>query len=214
MMEREKDDENTDFVRILVNDVQQALNIARNSNEQANRRNLIRTIMSATEGISWDFRNHVRSILKDVDQIPPLIDQAFDELTYSVNERGRLVEQQRFIAVTAMIRLTVNVAKMFCPDLQVDFGGDGWVSFKKAIKIRNRITHPKSTLDLSVSDQDIETAQSGFFWFIEMTGDVMEAMVQQQRLDVDALRQILERLKAGDHEMTALYQSTFTDIHD
>lgn len=213
-MEQQKETSDADFIRILAADVQHALNLAKNSNRQADRRNLIRTIISATEGISWDCRNHVRSIMKEVDQIPPLLDLAFSELTYSVNERGILVEQPRFITMTAMIRLTVNVAKIFSPDLQVDFGNGGWEALKKAIEIRNRIIHPKSVQDLDISEEDIETAQSGFFWFITVAGDVMEATTQTLRLRATLFRQILEKLKAGDPETIALYHSTYADIHD
>lgn len=213
-MTRQAETAGFDFIRVLADDVQHALNLARDSNEQADRRNLIRTIISATEGISWDCRDYVRSILREVGQIPPLLELAFDELTYFVSERGQLITQPRFVSTTSMIRLTVNVAQMLGSDLQVDFGNGGWDSLKKAIAIRNRITHPKSLDDLIVSDIDVETAQSGFFWFIGVSGDVMEAVTEKFRLHADLCRQFLEKLKAGDPETVALYQSSLTDIRD
>ncbi|MEO8724327.1 MAG: hypothetical protein ABI395_12575 [Sphingobium sp.] len=203
-----------DFIRILVNDVQHALNLARNSNEQTDKRNLIRTIISAIEGLSWHCRNHIQAIIKDIDHIPPFIELAFSETTYSINAHGILVQQPRFIPMTTMIRFLVNVAKTFCPDLNIDFGSEGWDNLKKATAIRNRITHPKSVQDLEISDQDIDIANMGFFWFLDITGDVMESMMHQLRVDTDLLRQILKELNEGDLETIALYHSVLTDIHD
>lgn len=210
-MQKWDDSERRNFLQILAGDVQHALSQARESGEQADKRNLIRAIISAAEGVSWDCRNHVHSILKDFGQTTALLDLAFAELTYSVSERGLLIEQPRFISITAMIRLTVNVAKAMCPQLHVDFGSAGWSRLKKAISIRNRITHPKQMSDLTVSEDDIEAALSGFFWLLAVSGDIMEASLREARRHADLAREIIEKLKSGDPETLALYHQSLDD---
>ena len=105
-----------------------------------------------------------------------------------------------------MIRLTVNIAKIICPDLEVDFGDGGWEALKKAILVRNRITHPKCIGDMHVSDSDVETAQAGFFWLFDMAVHVMEQTLHEHRIDFEILKQIVDDLSAGDPETLALYQ--------
>ena len=43
---------------------------------------------------------------------------------------------------------------------------EGWQEFQDAIKIRNRITHPKTKDDLSVSQEDYDTVIRGLQWFV------------------------------------------------
>jgi len=35
------------------------------------------------------------------------------------------------------------------------------------LKIRHRITHPKATSDVDVSDDELQTVEQAHFWFIE-----------------------------------------------
>ncbi len=43
---------------------------------------------------------------------------------------------------------------------------EGWDEFVKAIKVRNRVTHPKSFKDLEILDQEYESIIKAFQWMI------------------------------------------------
>jgi hypothetical protein len=47
---------------------------------------------------------------------------------------------------------------------ELDVGGSEWQSFLEAIKVRNRITHPKKTADLVVSQDDLKNVIKTFEW--------------------------------------------------
>jgi len=52
--------------------------------------------------------------------------------------------------------------------------GSGWAAFLKAIKIRNRITHPKTEEDIAISKDDFELVNEGIWWAFETIFKILE----------------------------------------
>lgn len=48
-----------------------------------------------------------------------------------------------------------------------DFGNQGWTLLRRSLDLRHRITHPKITADLIISDGELDIHRSGFAWFLE-----------------------------------------------
>jgi hypothetical protein len=199
------------FLRILVEDV--IILIERHDIDptQANKRDLIRTIFAAIEGLSWSYREDVRSNANTIDPLPPLMELAFTETSYFVSEKGHVQEQTRFISMPAMIRLTSRVAEQICPELKIDFGVTGWTDLQLAIQVRNRLTHPKKISDLQVSKGDIEISQSALLWFLTLTNDVLEATLSVSKQYLSEFQLIAEKLKAGDEEILEQYRAVLMD---
>jgi hypothetical protein len=202
------------FLRILVEDV--IISTERHDIDptQANKRDLIRTIFAAIEGLSWSYREKVRSVANDIDPLSPIQKLALAEKTYSVDEQGKIQAQTRFISIPAMIRLTTRLVEQFCPALKVDFDVAGWADLKQAIKVRNRITHPKSLSDLDVSSADVAFSQSGLFWFLGLVGDVMAVMLSAQTEYLADFRHLTNLLASGDETALAEYRAVLTAQQD
>ena len=47
-------------------------------------------------------------------------------------------------------------AETFGLPLTIDKGGKNWQCYTRALKIRDRITHPKNINDIEITDEDIE----------------------------------------------------------
>ncbi|KFG89166.1 hypothetical protein BV98_002993 [Sphingobium herbicidovorans NBRC 16415] len=203
-----------DLLKMLAGDVQWALDHLAQSDTQTARRNLIRCLVSAAEGMSWTYRMNIMSMARHFDEANPLIEMAFAEASYAVTENGVIVEQARHISLTAMIRLTTRVAQTFCPEVKVDFGVAGWSALKKAISVRNRITHPKQPEDLLLSDDEIEAAKAGFFWFSDMAMGVMEAAIKTFAADVRLAKDLIEKYKSGDPDTLALFKRAHQGLDD
>lgn len=45
------------------------------------------------------------------------------------------------------------------------FADNGWNDFKKAIRIRNRITHPKTESDVEISEKEMKLIENASVWF-------------------------------------------------
>ena len=85
------------FDAILLHDVIDGLRRVRQDPSQGVRRDLIRTMFAAIEGSALGYRQHVCSIARSIDELSPLMDMAFSETTYFVNETGKL-EPQTFLS--------------------------------------------------------------------------------------------------------------------
>lgn len=154
----------------------------------------------------------VLAIAKELEAATPLMEMAFAEASYAVSGKGEIVEQARYISLTAMVRLVTNVAISFCPELDVDFGNVGWEKLKLAIDARNRVTHPKAEADLAVSDAEIEAAKTGFFWFLDLTANVLEHAVRHLHSHAALARELVNELIAGDPDALALYQRVHREM--
>jgi hypothetical protein len=196
-----------DFLGILMHDVLLSIQRRDVDDAQATRRDLIRTMFAAIEGASWEYREHVRSVAADLDSLPPLVEMALSEKTYRVAENGEIDEQVRYVSMPAMIRLTTRLAESICPGFEFDFKNDGWVNFKTSIKIRNRITHPKRTNDLEITDDEIAICQSAFFWIIHLTRYFMELTALELSHHTKHFKQFVDKLIAGDQTALAQYQA-------
>ena len=65
-------------------------------------------------------------------------------------------------------------------DLSLD-RDPGWHSFRMALTIRNRITHPKHIHDMIVSDEEIFHVMKAFYWFTEKTRALQDIFLSYVR---------------------------------
>lgn len=202
------------FIRILLFDVMDAMERHDSAQTQSGKRDLIRTGFAAIEGISWIFREHVTEAARAMSQLEPTEEAALSETSYQVNDQGRIAEQARYLPLMAAIRLTARIAEKLAPNVEIDFSGQNWTHLKEAIRIRNRITHPKGRADLILSDQDIRISIGALFWLLAETTRVMDAANLSFRDYVGQLREILERLKMGDSAMLAAYEAAARSIQN
>lgn len=195
------------FLMILVQDVILSLNRHDIEPIQSNKRDLVRAIFAAIEGLSWSYREDIRMTASVVDPLSPIQEMALAEKSYSIDEQGKIKEQTRFISIPAMIRLTTRIAETVCPELKIDFGVPGWTDLKQAIKVRNRITHPKSLSDLQVSMADLVISQSGLFWFLDLIENVSGATLNASTRYLKDLRNLTDLLISGDEAALTQYRA-------
>jgi hypothetical protein len=204
------------FIRHLVEDVIAARQRLKYSETQTARRDVIRASIAAVEGAVWVGREHVRSALADLEKLAPVADLALRERTYFVSRDGVVKEQERSFPLLTAVRLIVDQAEIICPGLAVDFSAAGWSHLRQAIKIRNRITHPKPRVDLSITDQDLSIAASALSWLLRTVDYVMTRVNAALAEHVDEVREVVELLKAGDPAVLAEYEAALrgTEVED
>ena len=195
------------FIAQLIGDVIIANQRMKTQDVQANRRDVVRTTFAAIEGLSWDLREHVRSGVSNLGDLTPLSDMALREESYTVDGKGDVVAQQRFIPLTTAIRLAVRQAQHSIPDLSVEFEHAGWAALQQAIKARNRVTHPKSIDDLTVTDDDLTALKRGLQWLLPTVEYIMRRMNLEMAIYTEQAQIWLERMKAGDPTALKEYYS-------
>ena len=202
------------FIGILLFDVMDAIDRHDDAPTQSGKRDLIRTTFAAVEGVSWIFREHVVEAARAMSELEPAEEVALSETSYQVSDQGRITEQARYRPLLAAVRLPARIAEKLAPTVKIDFSGRDWAHLKEAIKIRNRITHPKSRSDLILSDKDIQRSIGALFWLLNGTSDVMDAANLSYKDYVGQLRDLLEHLNAGDPATLALYEAAAQSLQN
>lgn len=128
-----------------------------------------------------------------------------------MTEQGNVTTQRRYIPLTASIRLCTKLARRLDEDLTISFDDSDWQDFRSFIKIRNRLTHPKTTDDLKISSGEARLCITAFFWISDIVTCGMEAANKARKQYLSDFERILDRLKAGDPQMLAEYRAAALD---
>ncbi|TAD83881.1 MAG: hypothetical protein EAY70_01665 [Sphingomonadales bacterium] len=195
------------FMLILLNDVGAAISRRKMDDNQATRRDMIRTACAAIEGMVWIFREHVIDTADSTYGLEGDEKLILQERQLSVSEQGKITEQPRYLPLTTTIRFIARIANRLNDIDHFDFGASEWEGFRKAIEIRNRITHPKSADDLHVSKTDVEQVMNALSWFLEKLTEILAQSLVTQKRYLGQFKDFFEELKAGDPEITALYNA-------
>lgn len=199
------------LIALLIEDVIAARGRLAVADTQTARRDVVRASLAAMEGDVWEMRQHVASALADLETLTPMADLALRETSYSVSTEGKIVEQPRGLPLPTVIRLAVSQAMLISPEIRVDFSEAGWSHLRQAVTIRNRITHPKFADDLTIAEVDLKVVASALSWVVATSNYVMASTNLALIRYNDALRDIVDRLKAGDPDALAAYQAALAE---
>jgi hypothetical protein len=155
-------------------------------NTPTTRRELVRATFSAVEGLLWQLKERIANDASIFARLTPHELAALAEESYSVDQRGMVKAQPRFLQTAVAVRLVVSVVQKYRPEYSLDFTHAGWQCLKDAIEVRNRIMHPRALEDLEVSDEDIAACQQGFGWFLAFVIEVMRETAAHRGIWKDA----------------------------
>jgi len=80
------------------------------------------------------------------------------EQIYFADDNGNVSVREQYLQLRRKVRLVYRVAgEALGQALAVRFDNQGWQDFGAAIKIRDRITHPKSFDDCHIEGDDLDT---------------------------------------------------------
>lgn len=160
-----------DFVNVsdaLHRDVVMCVDELKKNTSQFWRRAYARALFAAVEGIIFQMRVVSLRIatLKSLGLEPGEI-ALLKEEAYELDSKGRARTKAYFANTEKSYRFAVlSFAKVHCSDFEPDYGGQGWENFKRAIEIRNRITHPKEPSGIDVSDAELAILFQAGSWFL------------------------------------------------
>ncbi len=101
---------------------------------------------------------------------------------YDLKNNGEPSVQTKFLRLPDNVKFTDRaVAKFFGSKPQLDGGSTAWINFLEAIKIRNRITHPKNMHDYEVIDKKIEVCREATHWFNDVVDKQISAILDASR---------------------------------
>ncbi len=166
-----KDNNSINILKEIMKDISVTEKLLKENNTQEYRRIHIRILFTSLES--------VLSIIKDITQ--ELLFSNFDKggelniqkaslldnYSYRIGKTGKIKRVNNIISFKDNTAFTL---RSFAEEAGVSinfFGDSGWQSFQEAIKIRNKITHPKIEKDLLISDENMKVLGNAQRWFMD-----------------------------------------------
>ncbi|MEK7719578.1 MAG: hypothetical protein AAB347_08215 [Bacteroidota bacterium] len=146
------------------------------SNES--NRTYVRSFFSMIEGITYRTRQILieRHKEKKIDLTPEQI-IVLSEIAIDLKDNGSIKKRQKFYDFR---RMTLFTYKTYCDlynktDNYKRFLSDTrFKDFNESVNMRNRITHPKTVIDVYINGNDILTVMSAGEWFHSFTIEIFK----------------------------------------
>lgn len=140
------------------------------------RRALIRSIFSFIEGCCFRLK---QDALVFCNEFSPGEISLLKEKTYILNARGIVEEKEAYLKAKHNLKFAFKAyAKAFNADFELKVNSEGWKSYLYALKIRNRIIHPKGFLDLVIKDKDMKKVMEARIWFGKNLTQLLKSSVK------------------------------------
>lgn len=147
----------------------------KNNNHEFWRRTYVRTFFAAVEGYCFQYK---RTALVMVELSPftgvyfsPEEQMFLKEKEYDLNEKGEITETKAKLRTAANFLFSIRMITTGCSnsEIKIDKGGREWQDFKTALKIRDRITHPKNLNEIMIGEEEVNVVWRTVNWFLNLT---------------------------------------------
>ena len=87
------------------------------------------------------------------------------EEMYHLDNNGDIQVSNRRLPLDLNFKFSIKMfMKEVASETKLDTESDGWRSFKEALSVRNRLTHPRQLEDLDVQSNELQTLLKAFNW--------------------------------------------------
>jgi len=167
---------------VLINDVVAAQKRVRDADSPTHRRDLVRSVFAAIEGLHWQLKQDVYRHSGHISQGMSIHEQAaMLEETYSVDDSGKVRSVPRFLPLASKIRLVVSIVQRYQTSYNLDYSHKGWSNLRTAIKLRDRLVHPKKLTDLNVTMAEVRQTVSAFYWFLALVIELLRETLEYRK---------------------------------
>jgi len=99
------------------------------------------------------------------------------EKTPGLNDQGVMVVRDTKIPLAANVRFLERIAsRVLGTRLDIVRPSGRWDDFRRAIGVRHRVTHPRPTVDMGVSDEELDLMNRVFSMFVDFFGDIVAGL--------------------------------------
>lgn len=162
----------------LQRDCEQAGKNLQDNDTPFNRRTYVRTVFASIEAVIYVLKQHALQHR----QLGGFSDgeiAMLEEKTYTP-DKGKGRAKPKFLRLNENFPFAIGVLyRVLKSPFKLDKKGKEWEAFKKAIEVRNRITHPKLLELLGVNDEEIEAVGVAYRLVV---GSVVDSVVEGNRL--------------------------------
>jgi hypothetical protein len=129
------------------------------------------------------------------------------ETAYELKDTGEVNPRPLKLKLLSNVRFAFMLFKKnFGISHDLDVTGEGWEFFRRSIKVRDRLTHPKRASDISVSDLELTEGIEAWKWFQANLAKLASEAVESLNAEATKLRsetrnakEQLAKLQSEDH---------------
>lgn len=145
------------------------------------RRTLVRAVFGFVEGIIYAIKQGAYDDGTETGHTFTAAERAMiQEESYDINDNGLAITRNAKITLKRNLDFSFHIyAKVHSVSYKLDKGGRGWQSFQAALKIRDRLMHPKIEDDYTVSAEEREIVVQAATWFTKSINDCYELIVEK-----------------------------------
>jgi hypothetical protein len=140
-----------------------------NQLDEADLRDCTRTIFAYIEGVTFSVKMWVVTRLFELDAVTEEERLAASEMSFELRD-GAVVDKPMKVSLAENIKFTFKLMdRLFSNKTPtIDTGKQWWSDFKKAVRIRDRLMHPKMPASLDVTAVDFALAVKVWHGFKEL----------------------------------------------
>jgi hypothetical protein len=129
------------------------------------RKTYIRTFFAYVEGMLGGQKDAVISGFNDLPDHTPAEYAMLQEKRYSLTDKGHALARDMFLPLAPNVLFGFRLfLRLMGASYEPDFSDAGWRAFVEAVRIRNRLTHPRSLEESRVTAEDIAVVQAAEAW--------------------------------------------------
>jgi len=158
--------EGFEFFAVLSNDLDYSIKQLKDYDSQTTRRIYVRSFFAFIEGNSFRQRQIAleahkrRSSCFSIEEVIML-----EEKDVFIQENGNIKIRTKYIDQISNIRFSQNCIVKATGAKEPDYTDNRWNQLRKAVEIRNRITHPRCKEDFDINDNDLEIINEAKQWY-------------------------------------------------
>lgn len=162
------------FQSALCRDTDAAWNdLEGDGDRQYKRRTFVRTLFGEVEGVIYAIKQ--TCLHSPVARYSNAELAMLKEESYKVNDNGQAAVNKAKIRLAANLHFALEMlVRGTSLPAHIEKQGEGWQAFREALRVRDRLMHPKTITDLEVSDQELLQAERGRVWFLETLAENMK----------------------------------------
>ncbi|MEO8491848.1 hypothetical protein [Pseudomonas sp.] len=163
----------TDRLFPMLEDALWAEKALESNDSQPTRRAYIRSVFAVIEGTVWILKQALLSAAAGPENHHSLRRGEYELLSdksYELKNNGEIREQIKFLKLQDNIRFTYKMIERYTgTKFNLEINTRDWDNFVNAINVRNRITHPKTAAEFSISDNELIFCKQVTSWFNLLT---------------------------------------------
>jgi hypothetical protein len=156
----------TSMMLVLGRDCDEQYSAIESNDNQMHRRAYVRSVFAFIEGILHRMKRTAFHVGNAVGSLLIAEMVMIDGASFDINDKGEVVARPVFIKFLNNVKFGFRVySKSVGSSFELSLDGVGWQKLRDALKVRDRLTHPKVSTDLEVTDAEVEATKKAFDWF-------------------------------------------------